>query len=285
MRSPATAESYGDALEEVAGELVLERHTVTHGGRTYPLPRLASPDPGGPLLLVTAGFHGYERAGPLSILAHLEAIARHARERGVGLIVYPLTNPSGFEAGTRYNVDGDRGELGNNDFLRYELPDGRLVGDIGRGRTFSRWRWSSDPNLDARLPAETVLLHALLRREPLERVSAVIDLHQDRITPVDRPLAYAYAFGDLSVYAPIVREVEREIAIARRLSISAGQASEMTTDDAGFIVRHDGTLPDLLHRLGARHGITVETTGGTPLGLACRVNLIWIRGVIDLIGG
>ena len=199
MRSPTTATSYCDALEEVAGELVLERHPVTHGERTYPLPRLASPAPlpGGPLLLLTAGIHGDERAGPLSILEHLEAIARRARERGVGLIVYPLCNPSGFEAGTRYNIDGDRGELGNNDFLRYELPDGRLVGDIGRGRTFSRWRWSSDPDLDARLPAETVLLHALLRREPLERVGAAIDLHQDRITPAARPLAYDYAFGDL----------------------------------------------------------------------------------------
>jgi len=283
VRSPTTAEAYCDALGGVAGELPLERHAVTHGEKTYPLPRLASPEQGGPLLLISAGFHGDERAGPLSILEHLEEIVSYARERGVGLILYPLCNPSGFEAGTRYNIEGDRGELGNNDFLRYELADGRIVGDVGRGRPFTRWRWSSDPALGARLPAETARLHALLRREPLEHVAAAVDLHQDHFTTVDRPLSYGYAFGDLSRYAPILAVVGREIALARHLSVCAGQPDATTTDGAGLIVRHDGTLPDLFHRLGARHGVTVETTGNTPLGLACRVNLIWIRGVIELL--
>jgi hypothetical protein len=37
-------------------------------------------------------------------------------------------------------------------------------------------------------------------------------------------------------------------------------------DGDGFIVRHDGSLPDLLYRLGAKYCVTAETTGATPPG-------------------
>ena len=64
--------------------------------------------------------------------------------------------------------------------------------------------------------------------------------------------------------------------------INAGQSSAMRTNREGFIVRHDGTLGDLLYRLGVKYSVTPETTCKTPLDKACRVNWLWIKGLIDL---
>jgi hypothetical protein len=50
----------------------------------------------------------------------------------------------------------------------------------------------------------------------------------------------------------------------------------------GFIRRHDGTLSDLLFRLGVRHSIAAETTGATPMTDAIEVNRLWIEGLFEL---
>ena len=54
------------------------------------------------------------------------------------------------------------------------------------------------------------------------------------------------------------------------------------SDDDGLIQRHDGSLTDLFYRLGARASVAVETTGATPLDVACAVNMVWIRGILEL---
>jgi hypothetical protein len=108
-----------------------------------------------------------------------------------------LGNPSGFENGLRYNIDGNVGQGGNNDFLRYELSDGRVVDDRVGGDEFERWCWSSDKRLGITLPAETQLMHKLLKQDPLQQISACIDLHQDYNISESGPAAYHYAFVDL----------------------------------------------------------------------------------------
>jgi hypothetical protein len=119
-------------------------------------------------------------------------------------------------------------------------------------------------------------------------VRAALDLHQDLLTEAAPPAAYHYAFGDFSRYRAIVEELRAIIPIFAHTALDAGYAHSTqptpTSDADGFILRHDGSLSDLFHRLGAEHSITAETTGATPLDLACRVNLIWIRGLIELIG-
>ena len=166
--------------------------------------------------------------------------------------------------------------------MRYELENGALTDDIGRGAKTTRWYWSSDRRLALDLPAETQLMHDLLRRDPLENIVAVLDLHQDTISRIDGAAAYHYAFGDLAVYGRIVEAIRRTVPVLAHKVISAGQSSGMRTDKEGFIVRHDGTLGDLMHRLGATYTVTAETTGRTPLDTACRVNWLWIKGLVDL---
>lgn len=241
------------------------------------------------VVFISAGIHGEEVAGPITILKHLDKISDYAEKKGLKLIIYPLLNPSGFEVNYRYNIDRHKGSAGNNDFLRYELENGRIVDDLRDKNEFKKWYWSSDKRFNFNLPEETKLTHKLLRKEPLKQIVAALDLHQDYITSTRITAAYAYALGDLKRYAKIVDKLRKTIPIFENKLIGAGYSvtnpeAYLRSNENGIINRHDGSINDLLYRLGAKHSITVETTGRTPIEVACMVNLVWITGVMDLVG-
>jgi predicted deacylase len=279
--------AFSAELEKLAAgrtDIRIGRRRLEQSGTGYDFFRIASKgiQRNDRVMLLRAGIHGDETAGPLTVLRYFGRIFDYAHKRGVKLIVYPLGNPAGFEALRRYRPDGGEPGAANNDFLLYELENGDLVDDIGRGAKFRRWYWSSDRRLNRGLPAETALMHELLQRDPLESIVASLDLHQDTITPVDRAAAYHYAFGDLAVYDRIVDQIHEVVPVLSHKVIRAGQSSGMRTNRRGFIVRHDGTLGDLLHRLGVPYTVTAETTGKTPPDQACRVNWLWIKGLVNL---
>lgn len=283
-------------------DVVLKRGRLEHRSGHYEYLKAASARIGAAdrVLLIAAGVHGDERSGPLTLAQHGEAIVQQAHARGVKLIIYPLRNPSGYERGLRYNADHDRGPEGNNDFLRYEREDGRITSSLLHpAATFRRFFWSSDPALAIALPLETKLMHGWLREDPLDRVAAAIDLHQDHLTPGAPPAAYHYAFGDLEPYRVIAERIDRVCPLLRNTRIGAGfgtiidaegrvvgdplDENAVPSDEWAFIVRHDGTLTDLLYRLGVRHSIAAETTGASAIASAIEVNRIWIEGLLDLI--
>ena len=249
----------------------------------YPFLRIASKEigPDDRVLFVTAGFHGDEQAGPLTLLEHADEIVGDAHTSGLKIIIYPLINPSGFVAKTRYNIDDDKGEEGNNDFLRYELADGTAVSDLGLGKRFKSWKWTID--VTQRLPKETLLLAALLKQDPITQVAAIVDLHQDCY--IRGPGAYHYAFGEHPRYRQITRKIDAVVPIVRDKEINSGYEFEtqQRTDEDGFFIRHDGSIADLFFRLGAKHAITVETMSDTPMPAAMLVNQIWISGIIRLL--
>jgi hypothetical protein len=271
----------------------------------YRFPKLVSQDihSSDKVCMIGAGIHGNEIAGPLTLARYGKTIIERAHSKGIKVIIYQLRNPSGYGR-KRYNIDSadDAEEIGNDDFLRYHLRDGRIVDDLKESDAVASWVWSSDPRLGIRLPPETRLMHDLLRQDPLRQTRAVIDLHQDYISDQARPLAYHYAFGDVATYQPIVREIEKIVPVWRHHSIGAGyrgtteegkvtlnaRERSIESDATGFIVRHDGTWIDLMYRLGESQGrrihcITPETTGVTSLEVACEVNLKWIYGILDLV--
>ncbi len=279
--------SYNAELKKLAAarrDIEFKCHRLRHESSVYDFFRIASKGirRNDKIMLIRAGIHGDEVAGPLTIIQYFNRIFDYAHNHGVKLIVYPLGNPAGFDARQRYNTDDSDGLGPNNDFVRYELDNGTLTDDIGRGGKFKRWYWSSDNRLNYYLPAETLLMHKLLKCDPLESLVAALDLHQDYISPLNREAAYHYAFGNLSVYDRIVDRVKKTVPLIANRMISAGQSGSMKTNSEGFIVRHDGTLGDLMHRLGVKYCVTPETTGKTPLGKACLVNWKWIKGLIDL---
>jgi predicted deacylase len=253
--APAESFSYGTVIED---------------GREFPLLGLRVPGPRP--VLVTAGFHGDEKAGPLTLLAHAADIVEYAVARGVGLRVYPCINPSGFEAHTRYNLSGERP---NNDFLRYRVEPGVWRGELRSGQSFSEiapWREGA--------PKETQALGRELDAAALPY--AALDLHQDNF--IHGAVFYAYVFGDRAAYRPLLARSGALVPVLRSSIVDSGHEpeSDVHADEEGFIVCHDGSITDKLHRAGVPYTAAIETTTETPAPLADEINLIWIRGFVDL---
>jgi predicted deacylase len=246
---------------------------VVEAGQTYPL--LSASVPGSRSVVVTAGFHGDEKAGPLTLLEHAAELVAHARARGVGLRIYPCVNPSGFEAHTRYNLSGERP---NNDFLRYELAPGRWRGELRAGESFLQCVPATDG-----VPKETAALARELARHPTPE--AALDLHQDNF--IHGALFYAYIFGDRAAYRPLLARSGALVPVLRSSIVDSGHepGTDVRADEEGFIVCHDGSITDHYHRAGVPYTAAIETTTETPAALADEINLIWIRGFIDLIAG
>ncbi len=244
---------------------IAEYGRVQEAGRPYSLWRLTLP--GRRWLTVTSGFHGDEVAGPLTLMRRLPEIADYAAARGVGLRIYPCVNPSGFERGTRYNASGERP---NNDLLRYEVAPGAWRGELKPGEVPLRFALFRDG------PKETRALLADLEGAPAPE--AALDIHQD--PTLCGAFAYAYVFGDRSAYRRLLEETRRIAPLA--LSRVVDEAAHATTDAEGLIELFDGSVTDYFFRRGVPCAAALETTTGTPPADSEAVNLVWVRGFVDL---
>jgi hypothetical protein len=242
--------------------------SVVEGPDTYEL--LYAEIPGDRILTITAGFHGDEVAGPLTLLEHLPAIAAHARGRNVGLRIYPCLNPSGFTDGTRYNRSR---EAPNNDLLRYEVEPGRWMGELLDGENFLRYE------LHREGPKETRAILEDLERYPAPQ--GALDLHQDPW--LEGALSYAYVFGPRPAYLPLVAATDPIVKLARDVRVD--DDDDVHSDGDGLIELHDGSVTDYFFRRGVPYTAALETTTQTPLDRSHEVNLLWIRGFIDLVAG
>jgi hypothetical protein len=263
------AARWRESLRDVAD--VADFGAVVEAGRDYALLAASSGAPAAGAVVVTAGFHGDEKAGPMSLLEHGAELFTYARARGVGLRLYPCVNPSGFEAHTRYNVGGERP---NNDFLRYELAPGVWRGELHVGETALSWK-----PYDAG-PKETVALARELARWPPP--TAALDLHQDNF--VHGHIFYSYVFGDRAPYRPLQARSGALLPVLRSCLVDSGYepGSDVRADAEGFIECHDGSITDHFHRAGVPFTAAIETTTDTPFALADTINMLWARGFIDL---
>ena len=242
---------------------ITEFATVREGERDYPLLRVETE--GRHQLVITSGFHGEEPAGPLTLMERFAEIADYARSRDVGLRVFPCINPSGFEDGSRYNRSGEKV---NNDFLRYEVSPGVWKGELKPGESFLRWTLFDGG------PKETRAIRAELER--YERPNAALDIHQDRY--LHEPLTYAYTFGERPVFAAMMEAASRHVKVVREAQVD--EVNRTSAD--GLIEYNDGSVTDYYLRRGVPYAAALETTTSTPLETCHTVNLIWIRGFIDL---
>jgi hypothetical protein len=296
------AAAYHDLLRakvDARGDLVHEAHPLHYRAGDWELLRIASAriGPTDPVVVVRGTIHGDEVAGALTVLNHLDELVDEAHGRGLKVVIYPLGNPSGFERGLRYNADHHVAE-GNNDFLRYVLEDGSVAGDLGAGRPFARWLLADEPELRVDLPIEARLMLSLVRHDPNDQVVAAFDLHQDLVTEGLGPCAYHYAFGDLSRYDGIVGRLREVVPLLASFDMAAGFGEQVDeagrvvpneapvavrSDDNGFLVRYDASFSDFYQRIGVPHSIATETSGATPVASACRVNMLWMTGVMELV--
>ena len=75
-----------------------------------------------------------------------------------------------------------------------------------------------------------------------------------------------------------MRQTEAVLPLARNMTVD----DDVHTDEHGLIVLHDGSVTDLMYRRGVPYAAALETTTAAPLDACHEVNLIWIRGFIDL---
>ncbi len=237
--------------------------TVHEGADDYPL--LHAHVDGHRYLTITAGFHGDEVAGPLTLLEHLDDVVAYARARHVGLEIFPCLNPSGFTDGTRYNRSGEKP---NNDFLRYEVFPGSWIDVLPKDQKFLRHE------LFRGGPKETRALRAEL--EQLPAPAAALDIHQDPW--IGGAQSYVYAFGDRAAYLPLLASAERSLPLMREAEVDVG----VYTDADGLIEHHDGSVTDYMFRRGVPFTAAIETTTAAARDACDGVNLAWIRGFIDL---
>jgi predicted deacylase len=270
----------------VPAALLREYGAVTYDRVRFPLLTVAQPGARGCLIL-TAGIHGDESAGPLTLLRYLPWLLRHARHHQVGLRVYPCVNPSGWEQEERGNREGyDRN---TNTLMQYDV-NGVLRGELPPGLTNISYR------VDKRvlMPEMRLLFEDLIEQHPPAVPWAqcgFLDLHQDG--EILGPRCYAYVFGDRTCYQRLMRacrQLQPPVPPAARLDISqqvdsAPVREPIRTDARGLCETHDGSLSDYLDRQGVRLNATLEVTiEGTSQAHADSVYLTWMLGFLHLLG-
>ena len=130
------------------------------------------------------------------------------------------------------------------------------------------------------LPKETAALARALDAGSLP--TAALDLHQDNF--IHGAFFYAYVFGDRAAYRPLMIRSGTLVPVLRSSIVDSGHepGSDVHADGEGFILCHDGSVTDRFFRAGVPYTAAIETTTETPAELSDEINLIWIRGFIDL---
>lgn len=99
--------------------------------RTLLLAEIAGP-PGAPVIALSAGVHGDEPAAPWALLS---IVRDRLLDRSFGYRIWPCTNPSGYERGTRENAEGT--DI-NRSFARGgSSPEARAIVTANRDRKFA----------------------------------------------------------------------------------------------------------------------------------------------------
>jgi len=254
---------YMERLRRAARGIELTEYAVVEElGRPFPLVRLGTK--GTHHCLITAGFHGEEPAGPMSVLTHLEEVIDYARSRDVALTIYPCVNPSGFEGGHRYNASG---EEPNNDFIRYEKTPGVVKEEMDVGETFHRW-FMFDGG-----PKETRALRDDVVKRPVPY--AALDLHQDAW--VDAAIHYAYYFDPKQPFVELMQKGADLVPIGRHVVVH----DHHVTDEHGLLVHHDGSITDYFHRKGVKWTGVLETSTATEQERSWAINMLWMKAFID----
>ena len=262
--------------KQVPEKLVRDYGMVMERGRPYPLVCLDLPTP--KTLVVTAGFHGEEPAGPLLFAYRLMELVEYAQLRGVGLRIYPCINPSGFVTGERYNLSGEKP---NNAVIEYEIEPGRWVGEIEPGQHEPHARLQTQP-----WAKETWALMEDLRARPIEPAPvALLDIHQDNEVPDGA--TYAYVFGGRRPYERIMTDLKfSEIGypLSNEVVDPRSGGNTIRTDVHGLCEYHDGSISAWAWSLGSViYTVTLETSSLSPPVRSVAINLLWVKHFIDLV--
>jgi len=202
----------------------------------------------GPHLLIAAGFHGEESAGPWGVLSFLERVRPQAMA-GINLSIIPIVNPSGLRAGRRQN---DWGENPNSGFCHPELD-------------------RDPPSREGRILLDN--LAALVARGQ----DGFLSLHED----IDQERFYCYTFepgAEPGPFSNMLRDTGCRCfgAVPDCADPDIGQVRN------GIIYRHcDGSFEDRLFHEGVPRTACTETPGKRQFTSRVDANRAIVNSFVD----
>jgi len=202
---------------------------------SYPIYKITiAPERKG-IFCIEAGTHGYEIAGPLSILSLLKNPGRYLNKQ-FRYDIYPVINPAGF------------------DLLRRENAFGRDVNNI------SPLTLANDEFVEARI------ISADIKKT---NFAVFLSLHED----VDKRAFYAYAHErePQAVYRQVIASTARICPILKSQTIHGAKSNG---EGLIINSPYDKSFHDFLHHRGqTKLSLTTETPGRLPLAKRIQINL------------
>jgi hypothetical protein len=188
-------------------------------------------------LLIAAGFHGEERAGPLAILKWLEECDGKIFEK-MDLSFLPVTNPIGFNRGIRYNTWNEK----------------------TNGGFYHTKRNKDKPSHEGEI---------LIRNIDLLKESAAdgfLSLHED--TTSDE--FYIYIYSHRKSWRALAEEMRNEEAKFFNQPLDGVHVNEegdphVLAHDGLVHNLHDGSFEDWLMHLGVPYAVVTDTPGKTRI--------------------
>lgn len=247
MSSPGRGPGLPDARE------LLHRFLETARRAGFDVRRFGSSADGTPLLVATripenpvlavcvsAGIHGDEPAGPLALL---QWIASGSPDPGVAWTIFPLLNPTGWDAGSRENAAGV--DL-NRDYLALSQPE--------------------------------IAAHVAWWEENKAKFDWALCLHEDW----EAKGFYLYevgAPGFASIGRAILRQVEPVIAAELAAEIDGMPATRGLITPSGDISQRNALWPEALRLIRYHAPVchTFETPSGAPLAKRMAAHIAGLR--------
>ena len=198
----------------------------------YPVSLYQSPaqKSGLPSLLISAGFHGEEAAGPWGMLHFLNALPVELFEK-INLSLLPLVNPTGFSKGHRFN------KLGEN-------PNRGFVVENGKPKT------NEHTSVEGKLLIEHAQLLLAASRD------GILTCHEDVLLTE----TYVYSFEPSQVagrFSHTLRDT-----LGRYFDVAPDGLIDDCPVKDGVIFNHfDTSFESFLVRSGAKLGACTETPG------------------------
>ncbi|WP_281212755.1 M14 family metallopeptidase [Shewanella insulae] len=244
--------SFSARLTEQANRLGLQVRKLGDAG-PHPLELYQSPAQKAdqPSILISAGFHGEEAAGPWGLLYFLNELEPELFGQ-LNLSLLPLVNPTGFKRGHRFN------KLGQN-------PNRGFVLDNGRGRS----------NQDTSSEGELLLAHSQLLAAASR--DGILTCHEDVLLSD----TYIYSFEANQQPGQFSRELRD--ALGHYFPIAQDGLIDDCPVQDGIIFNHfDLSFEAFLVRLGASVGVCSETPGQQGFDQRVLANAAIIKRFVEL---
>ncbi|WP_434928327.1 M14 family metallopeptidase [Shewanella sp. HL-SH2] len=183
-----------------------------------------------PSVLICAGFHGEEAAGPWGMLHFLQQLPDDILEH-LNLSLLPLVNPSGFSHGQRFNLFGENPNRGF--VLEQQQP-----------------RSNQYTSVEGKLLLQHAGLLAKLSRD------GVLTCHEDVL------LSDTYLYSFESNCSPGTFSFSLRDALAQYFTLAQDGYIDDCPVTSGVIFNHfDSSFESFLVKLGAKFGACTETPG------------------------